>query len=51
MELTQLEKQELLLLYKQETGNPISKDTFGEGFQLTDYVAWVESKLYSILKT
>ncbi|MFA5934970.1 MAG: hypothetical protein WC827_03745 [Candidatus Paceibacterota bacterium] len=54
METTPLEKQQLLALYKKETGNPIG-GTSGEVFQvknqfkLLDYLEWLEHKLLTLI--
>lgn len=49
METTILEKQQLLALYKKETGNPIEGNIFGGTFKLSDYLEWLEHKLLTLL--
>lgn len=54
METTNLEKQQLLALYKKETGNPTGgamSEMFKikEQFKLLDYLEWLEQKVLTLL--
>lgn len=51
---TPLEKQQLLALYKKETGNPTggtSNEAFKvqNQFKLSDYLEWLEHKLLTLI--
>lgn len=45
MEISNLEKEQLIMLYKTETGNSIE----GPSFRITEYIAWLEHKLITLL--
>lgn len=43
--ISKLEQEQLLMLYKTETGNPIE----GPAFRMTSYIAWLEERLISLI--
>lgn len=45
MKISVVEKQQLLTLYKEDTGNPSSDKLF----RLSDYIEWLENKLLTLL--
>ena len=44
--ISKVEQEELLSLYKNETGNPIE----GPRFRLTEYIDWLEERLINFIK-
>jgi hypothetical protein len=47
MKISNLEKEQLLLLYKNETGNSMHH----KSFNLSDYLEWLENKVIELLKS